>query len=150
MARTSKITGTIHKVGEVTSFGTNGAKQDIVIKVPGYVDRYSGERGQDEFYQVSLFNDQIEKRNLYPHHEGSKVEFELNITSREWTSKDGKLMYIMNARFASLEFVQAGYRSPQRPQQPHSDFAPASPGVEYYQEINKTEISSEQKDDLPF
>ena len=146
MAKTNRLAGIIDFVSDVVSVGEkNTAKQDIVILVPGYVDRYGEKKGKDEYWQVSLFNDQIDKYNLYPHHIGKKVNFELYVRSTRYENREGRIMYIVNNSFASFEFAGEGHRSTHT-----SRAAQATQGGNDYHQVVEPLDSEPNIDEPPF
>jgi hypothetical protein len=103
-----ELKGFLLRVSNVETVGEKQTqKQSILMKIPGYVNQFQEKVGEDEIWQIDLFNKAIDKFNLHTRHQGKKVKASVFINSRPWESKDGKKGYILNANLGSLEFLES-------------------------------------------
>jgi hypothetical protein len=105
------LNGFVEKVGNVQFVGANNtAKQSFILKVPGYTDSFGEKKGPDDFWEITVMGDSIDKFNLHSRHVGSKVKTEVYINSRMFVSKKeetlGKISYIVNVNLASIDFLE--------------------------------------------
>ena len=104
----TKIKGIIKEVQPIQNYGANdvGRRQTVIIMVPGYVDRYTQEKkSSDEFYEVNVFNDNIEKFGLNVNAENKVVEAELTLQGRTYPKKDGGTGYGVNVGLRSIAVI---------------------------------------------
>ena len=92
-----QLEGFVVDVGTVQYVGVNNTpKQNIIFKVPGYVDRFTGKQGQDDFWNITLMGTAIDKFNIHERHISLRAKAEVYVNSREYTSRDGNIGYIVN------------------------------------------------------
>jgi hypothetical protein len=107
MAKT-EIQGFLLRVSNIETVGEKQVqKQSILIKVPGYVDRFGERKTDDEIWQIDLFNRAIDKFNLHTRHQGQKVKAVVYINSRPYETKDGRKGFLLNANLGSLDFLES-------------------------------------------
>lgn len=97
MSAETKIAGTLEKIMPVQEISDSFIKRDIVVKTDGdYPQLISIQFVQD---QVSLFDDILE---------GAKVEIDVNIRGREWTSPQGEVKYFNTLQGWKVSQLEAG------------------------------------------
>lgn len=107
MAKT-ELQGFLLRVSNVETVGEKQLqKQSILIKVPGYVDRFGERKTDDEIWQIDLFNKAIDKFNLHTRHQGQKVKAVVYINSRPYETKDGRKGFLLNANLGTLDFLES-------------------------------------------
>lgn len=102
------LNGFIQEVGNVQFVGNNNtAKQEILLRVPGWRDEFGEQKGPDDFWKITIMGDKIDKWNIHERHIGSRVKTEVFINSRQYTSKkDNSIGYMVNVTLASIDFSQ--------------------------------------------
>lgn len=107
----TKIKGIIKEVQPVINYGpdNSGRRQTSIIMVPGYVDRFTNEqKSADEFYEVNIFNESIDKHGLNINSVNKVVEAELSLQGRTYPKKDGCTGYGVNVGLRSIAVVDNG------------------------------------------
>lgn len=107
-----KITlkGTFISVTPARKVGETGKEifiQDLIFKVPGYVDSFGDKKGQDEYWQIQIIGeDNVRKHNLSIDLETQKATLNVWINSKylPGTQENKKPdMYIINAVLADYQ-----------------------------------------------
>lgn len=144
-----QLKGFIQEVSKIHFYGEkNFPKQVILLMVPGYVDEFGEKKSPDDFWQISIMGDSIDKFNIHERHVGSKVVIEVYVNSRPYTNKTTQLTgYIVNVSLAKIEFLDQSKpnHTPQGNHNPEAqNFSPAilRPGED-------DKLPGEE-DDLPF
>jgi len=101
-----EIKALVEKINPAYTKSGNGKEtlvQTIILKVPGYVDQFGDKKGDDEYFEATLFNDKIKKLNLDPYElEGAKVKAKCFLNSNYYKEKN---TYILNLLLHTLEVV---------------------------------------------
>jgi len=99
----AKITlkGIVKHVTTVESYGTGstqGTRQSLILFVPGYVDGWGDKKGQDEEWQLDVFNDKIQRLGLNSNLVDKRVEAVVYVTSKRYKRRDnGADMWMIGA-----------------------------------------------------
>lgn len=124
-----EIQGTIKKIDETKTFGTNGfRKREVVITT---------EEQYPQHILIEFVQDKTDLLNSYS--VGQPVKISINIRGREWTNPQGEVKYfnsIQGWRIESLQSDAGGEGIPPVP--PMEAFEPAD------------NLNEEDHDDLPF
>lgn len=99
-----QLKGIVKQVMPVETYGTNaGRRQSLILFVPGYVDGFGDKRGQDEEWQIDVFNDKIDKFSLNSNLHDKRVSVELYVNSRKIQGREGQDMWIINAVLSDIK-----------------------------------------------
>lgn len=102
-----QLKGFLVNIGQLEEVGANKTiKQSVILKVPGYVDSFGDKKGNDEYWQIDMLNDAIDKFNIQERHKNAKVKADVYVNSNWWENKTtGKSGCVVNVRMAAIEFV---------------------------------------------
>lgn len=103
-----ELKGKIEEITVVYIVGEKGTKkQDLILKVPAYVDAFGDVKGKDEFWQISLMGDTIEKTNLNKDMIGRNAKVAAWLNSNMLPAREPGLadVYIINAMLAGIEIM---------------------------------------------
>ena len=140
------LNGFIEEVGNVHFVGNNNtAKQEILLRVPGYRDEFGEQKGPDDFWKITIMGDKIDKWNIHSRHIGSKVKTEVFINSRQYVSKkDNSIGYMVNVTLATIDFSQNS--APQKASNPVA-YVQADQGLN--DPIYQAQRAAEESEDFP-
>ena len=124
-----EIQGTIKKIDETKTFGSNGfRKREVVITT---------EEQYPQHILVEFVQDKTDLLNSY--NEGQQVKISINIRGREWTNPQGEIKY-----FNSIQ----GWRIESLQNENNAEGIPPVPPVEAFEPADN--LNEEDHDDLPF
>lgn len=100
-----QLKGIVKRVMPVETYGQDksGRRQSVILFVPGYVDQFGDKRGQDEEWQLDLFNDRIDKFNLNGNLHEKRVVVDVYVNSRKILGRDGQDLWIINAALGDIK-----------------------------------------------
>ena len=124
-----EIQGTIKKIDETKTFGTNGfRKREVVITT---------EEQYPQHILVEFVQDKTDLLNSYS--VGQPVKISINIRGREWTNPQGEVKY-----FNSIQ----GWRIESSQNDASAEGMPPVPPMEAFEPADN--LNEEDHDDLPF
>lgn len=101
------LKGIVKRVMPVENYGSGdsaGRRQSVILFVPGYVDGFGDKRGQDEEWQLDLFNEKIDKMGLNTNLHEKRVEVVAYVSSRKFQKRDtGEDMWMVNVNLGELK-----------------------------------------------
>jgi hypothetical protein len=106
-----ELKGRIESVGKIEMLGENNTRvQQVVVMVPGYVDGFGDKKGKDEYWQLAVMGDNIEKFDIGNKNTDSrKAKITAFINSKVWYKKEDtdKLepQYSMYGVLADVEHI---------------------------------------------
>ncbi len=124
-----EVQGTIKKIDETKTFGSNGfRKRELVLTT------------EDQYPQHLLIEFVQDKTDLLDaYKEGQQIKVSINLRGREWTSPQGEVKYFNSIQGWRIEALQSEQAEGGMPPVPPMDaFEPAD------------DIKEEDYDDLPF
>ncbi|WP_353183542.1 hypothetical protein [Parapedobacter lycopersici] len=108
------LKGIVKRVLPVEFYGNDrsGRRQSVILFVPGYVDQFGEKKGQDEEWQLDLYNDKIEKMSLNTNLHEKKVEATVYLNSKKFQRKDdGSDMWAISANLHELKLHESNNQS---------------------------------------
>ena len=124
-----ELQGTIKKISDIQTFASGFQKREMVILT---------EEQYPQPINVEFLQDKCDLLNAYK--EGDKVKVRINIRGREWTSPQGEVKYFNSITGWRLEKVDGGnFNEP-------VEAKPATNSTS----VDKTDVFTEEDDDLPF
>jgi len=124
-----ELQGTIKKISDIQTFASGFQKREMVILT---------EEQYPQPINVEFLQDKCDLLNAYK--EGDKVKVRINIRGREWTSPQGEVKYFNSITGWRLEKVDGGnFNEP-------AEAKPATNSTS----VDKTDVFTEEDDDLPF
>lgn len=101
------LKGIVKRVMPAVNYGSGsqaGRRQSVILFVPGYTDEFGDKKGQDEEWQLDIFNEKIEKLALNTNLHEKRVEAVVYVNSRKFQKRDtGEDMWMMSANLGSLK-----------------------------------------------
>ncbi len=124
-----EIQGTIKKIDETKTFGTNGfRKREVVITT---------EEQYPQHILVEFVQDKTDLLNSYS--VGQVVKISINIRGREWTNPQGEVKYFNSIQGWRIESIQ---------NDASAEGIPPVPPMEAFEPADN--LNEEDHDDLPF
>ncbi|HWK58710.1 MAG TPA: hypothetical protein VNQ80_15310 [Parapedobacter sp.] len=100
------LKGIVKRVMPVVNYGSGesaGRRQSVILFVPGYVDGFGDKKGQDEEWQLDIFNDRIDKMGLNTNLHEKRVEVVVYVDSKRFQKREtGEDIWLISARLGDL------------------------------------------------
>lgn len=102
-----QLKGIVKHVSSVETVGDKGTqKQSIGLFVPGYVDEFGDKKGQDEEWEIDLFNEKITSVGLNNNLIDKKAIVTVYVNSRRVKNRDNEDIFIINANLGDIKLLE--------------------------------------------
>lgn len=107
MAKKVELKGILKDTGNIDFVGNNNTpKQVIVVFVPGYRDEFGEQKNKDEYWQIDVIGQRVERYNINEAWLNKKVELSIYISGNQFERKDGSgFGYSYNDNLAEIKQV---------------------------------------------
>ena len=100
-----KVEGKLHVIYEKNQVSDSFKKQEFVLAIDEDTD-------YPQFVKFEVVQDKIDKLRLgNKYNVNDKVEVEYNLRGREWTNKDGVVMYFNTLQCWKMDMVEEGSKT---------------------------------------